>query len=639
MQKTFIRHTFVIITSAIFLIFFINFLLTMHTLELQQFNTFYTKSGQVIHTLETNQAELSIVQENLDEDYLTRARAANYVFDTQQDVTKDVKEMKYLAKLLDVDELHVIDENGIIISSSISKYVGFDMGAHEQSRAFLPLLESPDEDAYLIQEAQPNAADHKMMKYVGVVRKSHDGIVQVGFKPTRQLEAESRNTYEYIFSRFPTDAEEELFVVDRATGAILGHSNDMEQDFSAECYQLDQLAECTKGAYKRGRNGKIMYTAAREYNDILICFAIPLSALLGQILNQVFRTLFCLLLIEAVVILLLNHLVKRQVIDNIHQIIEDLSTITNGNLDTTVTVSGNQELEALSQGINTMVKSIINITGRISTIIQISGIPLAAFEYKPGKPHVFVTSGLRELLEIPDWKAKELCQNSLLFDRYIRDITNQPLEGETDIFQIREGKYVHIHMSDASETHLGVITDVSEDMVKKQQLQYENTHDTLTGLCKFSYFKQRAAEILQKMISGNLCAIAMLDLDNFKSINDTFGHDAGDQYLQGFSSVLKSMPLEHFLTARRSGDEFCMMIFGCKEKAEITGYLDEFYKVLENHPVQLSADETKPISASCGFACTADPYSSVHELLSHADEALYDIKRETKGQYGEYCPS
>lgn len=98
MLKTFIRYAFFIITSAILIIFFINFLLTLHTLKAQQFNTFYTKSEQVIHTLETNQEERSIIQANLDEDYLTRAKAAAYIFETQQDVTKNVKEMRYLAK-------------------------------------------------------------------------------------------------------------------------------------------------------------------------------------------------------------------------------------------------------------------------------------------------------------------------------------------------------------------------------------------------------------------------------------------------------------------------------------------------------------------------------------------------------------
>ena len=111
MQKTFVRFAFAIVTAAVLLIFVFNCLFTIHSLESQQYNTFYTKSEQVIHTLETNQDELSMMKENLDEDYLTRAKAAAYVLDRQEDVSMDVQEMNYLANLLVVDYLHIIDEN------------------------------------------------------------------------------------------------------------------------------------------------------------------------------------------------------------------------------------------------------------------------------------------------------------------------------------------------------------------------------------------------------------------------------------------------------------------------------------------------------------------------------------------------
>ncbi|MCI8426826.1 MAG: GGDEF domain-containing protein [Lachnospira sp.] len=634
MQKTFIRYTFIIITSAIFLIFFINLLITLHTLESQQYNKFYTKSEQVIHTLENNQAELSILQENLDEDYLTRAKAAAYIFDTQEEISMNVDEMKYLATLLNVDELHVIDENGFIIAASVSRYVGFDMSKHEQSRAFLSLLES-DED-YFIQEAQPNAADQKIMQYIGVTRKEKKGIVQVGFKPTRQLEAKARNTCEYIFSRFPTDSGEQLFAVDRFTGAILGHSGGMNTDFSAAYYQPEQLLECTKGSYKKEENGSSMYVMVREYGDILIGLAIPQTNLTHQLFKQVFNTLWYLLLIEAIILILLNYLVKRKVVNGIHLIIQNLMDITNGNLDTTVAADDNPELKALSSGINTMVKSIISISDRISAIIKISGIPLAAFEYQFDAKHVFVTSGFKELLDISEEKAKELCQDAVKFDKYIKNIVNNPLKGETDIFQINDTKYVRIHMSESSNTNLGVIIDISKDIIEKQQMQYENTHDTLTKLYKYSYFKQLASERLQNKPSKSVCAIVMLDLDSFKSINDTFGHDIGDKYLQHFSNIMRSMPPEHFLSARRSGDEFCMMLLNCSDKNDIIQYLNQFYQALEQTPMSLSDSQSKIIHASSGFAWTADSNADIDELLNYADEALYDIKRETKGRFGEY---
>ncbi|NBH15166.1 sensor domain-containing diguanylate cyclase [Lachnospiraceae bacterium] len=635
MQKIFIRYVFVIMSAAVFMIFVINCLFTIRSLETQQYKTFYTKSEQMIHTLENNQMELSIVKKNLDEDYLTRARAAAYVLDRQKEVSMDVDEMQYLANLLNVDELHMIDENGIIVSASVPQYVGFDMDDHPQTQAFLAILESGDEDAYLIQESQPNAAEGKIMQYVGVARKGGKGIVQVGFKPTRQMEAQSRNTYEYIFSKFPTDVGEELFAVDSSTGEVLGHSAGMGE-FTAEYCQLEQLKECTKGAYKQGKNEDSMYVFARKYGDILICAALPQDILQDKLLRQVFSTLVYLLFVEAIVILLLNYLVKQKVVNGIHRIMENLSSITNGNLDTKVTVGGNREFEALSRGINAMVKSIVNISDRISAIIEISGAALAAYEYEPEVNHVFVTSGLRNLLGLSDEKAEELYHDFGKFDQYMQEITAVPIEGEADVYRISDSRYVRIHMSNSQGKNLGVITDVSTDVMEKKQMQYENTHDALTGLHKFSYFKQIAGEILMEMNPGNICAAVMLDLDFFKSVNDTFGHDAGDKYLQCFASVMQSMPLEHFLTARRSGDEFCMMIFGCCDKLEIIRQLDFFYEALRNRRVDLSPEESRCVSASAGFACTKDAGKNIEELLNRADEALYEVKRQTKGCYGEY---
>lgn len=153
MQKTFIRYTFFIVTSAVLLILLVHFQYSLHMLEEQQYDTFFEKTEQMIHTLENNREELRKMNESLDEDYLTRARAAAYVMDRQEEITVDVPQMQYLAKLLNVDELHVIDENGIIVSGSVSQYVGIDMAAHRQTREFLSILESDDEDAFLIQEA------------------------------------------------------------------------------------------------------------------------------------------------------------------------------------------------------------------------------------------------------------------------------------------------------------------------------------------------------------------------------------------------------------------------------------------------------------------------------------------------------
>ena len=638
MQKTFIKYTVFIITPAILLILIINFLFSLHFLESQQADTFYVKLDQVICTLENNRQELALLKESLDEDYLTRAKAAAYVLDRQKEVAMDVAEMQYLADLLNVDELHIIDENGIIVSASVSKYVGINMADHEQTRPFLELLGRGDEDAYLIQEAQPNAAENKIMQYVGVARKSQEGVVQVGFTPTRQLAAQSRNTYDYIFSRFPTDIGEELFVVDISAGSILGHSDGLNRDFSADCYQLDLLLECSEGAFKRGDKGTMMYVVSRQYDDVLLCALLPRKLLFQKLWKNIGTTFLYLLFIEAVVIFLLSYLVKRKVINGLYEIMDNLDSITKGNLDIKVAVGGNREFEALSGGINAMVKSIVHLSDRTSAIIEISKIPLAAFEYEQSINHVFVTSGLSGLLGLSAKKTTELAQDPALFNQYVRSVTTNPIKGEKDVYRTEENKYLRIHLSESSNGYLGIITDVTRDILEKNQLYYENTHDPLTGLYKFDHFKELALEALTAMDASRVAAVVMMDMDHFKSINDSYGHDAGDRYLQSFADILKSMPKEHFLSSRRSGDEFCMLVFDYDSSADIISRLDLLYETLRKKPVTLSDTQTIYISVSCGFALADRTSENITELLNHADQALYEVKRNTKDKYAAYNP-
>lgn len=166
MQKIFIKYIAIVMTMAIIAISLVHFFSTKSNLKKQQLSTFNTKIEQVIHTMKNNNEELAAISADMDENYLTKAKAAAYVMQHNQNILTKVSELKDLAKLLDVDELHVIDENGIIVRSSVPKYLGLDFHAGEQTREFLSILTG--EKKYLIQDAQPNAAEGKMMKYVGV---------------------------------------------------------------------------------------------------------------------------------------------------------------------------------------------------------------------------------------------------------------------------------------------------------------------------------------------------------------------------------------------------------------------------------------------------------------------------------------
>lgn len=632
MQKIFSKYSIIIISSATFFIVAGNFCFQRYLLEKQQYNGFSDKIDQIIHTMENNQVELDAIKSNLDEDYLTRAKAAAYVLEQSEDLLQDEEKLQNLAELLDVDEIHVTDENGILIYSSVPAYIGMDFQEDAQTAEFLSILEG-EEDAYLIQEAQPNAAEGKIMKYVGIARKSQKGIIQIGLEPERQMEAQERNTYEYIFSRFPTNQNEEFFAVSCETGEVIGHTNQIPEEFK-EVPQLERLSNCEKGAYKPMSDGGKNYVVIRQYEDVLIGAAIPADCMYSELWKNMLITFLYLLLLGIIITILLNYLVKKKVVEGIHAILNALSEIANGNLETKVKVGGIPEFEELSGGINTMVKSIVSNSNRIAKIMDMSGLSLAAFEYQKGIERVFVTSGIRELLSLDAEEMEYLCRDAGLFYERIQAIMQNPVDGEKDTFSIHEEKYIRIHLSDEPEGFLGIITDVTKDVIEKKQIQYCNNHDALTGLSIYPYFKQKAAEKLLNMQPGEVAAVVMLDLDSFKEINDTFGHDMGDMYLQQFAVNLRKLPKNHCLVSRRSGDEFCMAAFGYHKKTEILQVLDRFWNMLEESKVALSEHKTRSIRASGGVAWVMDDsQKNLNLLLNQADEALYKAKRQGKGYY------
>lgn len=641
MQKIFMKFTIAVTSIAVFSILVINLAVKASSLEKQQLITFQSKIGQVIHTLKNNQAELDAIMRNLDEDYLTRAKAAAYVLDKNRAALNDTAELKNLASLLNVDEIHVTGKEGIIKYSSVPQYIGLDFHFGVQMKEFLPLIESDDPEAYLIQEAMPNTAEEKMMKYVGVARMDEKGMVQVGLEPVRQLEAQEKNTYEYLFSRFPVEYGEQLFAVDLATekviGATLGPDGTKPEPVS---YDVERLKNYEDGGFAQGPDGSRKYLVTRIYGDTMICAALSGKNMSRQLLKSVFLTFLYLVVIEISVLCMLNYLVRKKVLSGIHGILGKLSKITEGDLDTVVEGQGNPELEALGTGINAMVKSIVNTGDRISRIVDMLEIPLAAFEYVKNMKCVFFTSRLKELLHMTAEEADYFHSRPEEFLACVRAVMCEPVCGENDVYCMEGSQYISIRLSVEETGYYGTVMDVTENILEKKRMKYENNHDQLTGLRRFVYFKKEAEKILAGNGPKGIYACVMMDVDAFKQVNDTYGHDMGDKYLKNFAEILKKLPRGNCSAARRSGDEFSLFLYGFRKKEEIDALLRNIWSEIKSCRIGLEDGQQCEMSVSGGYAWSDDAsVSDISPLLAKADAALYAVKREKKGTYAEYsCP-
>jgi diguanylate cyclase (GGDEF)-like protein len=155
--------------------------------------------------------------------------------------------------------------------------------------------------------------------------------------------------------------------------------------------------------------------------------------------------------------------------------------------------------------------------------------------------------------------------------------------------------------------------------------------DSLTGLHNRRYFRQRLREeVGRSQRNGLPLTVILFDLNNFKQVNDTYGHEAGDNVLKSFAERLRKATRGFDVAARYGGDEFLVLLPECK-----TGDVQHVLKRLDGVHAGLGGEQKMlPVSYSAGWADYI-PGETPEDLLRRADEALYTNKRMEKEQQGK----
>lgn len=171
--------------------------------------------------------------------------------------------------------------------------------------------------------------------------------------------------------------------------------------------------------------------------------------------------------------------------------------------------------------------------------------------------------------------------------------------------------------------------------LENARLYYQATHDSLTGLANRNLLHQMFTFAVGKAARAKTqIAILFLDLDGFKQINDTLGHEIGDKLLQYFAEQLKACLREGDLAARLGGDEFIIMLEGIKDFSEVRETVHRLLQRLQQ-PVDIQGNKIV-LSSSVGISLYPGDGEDILSLLKQADVALYQAKATGKGQYQFY---
>ena len=176
------------------------------------------------------------------------------------------------------------------------------------------------------------------------------------------------------------------------------------------------------------------------------------------------------------------------------------------------------------------------------------------------------------------------------------------------------------------------IYDVTRRKLEEDKIKELATHDVLTGLINRTYFEKVFSGSLEAAkMSGISLAVAYLDLDDFKNVNDSFGHDAGDVLLREVSDRLKAVLKGSGIVSRYGGDEFAVLFPSVDGQKTLDNFACAIGEELEKH---IEYDGLQiPIRASIGFSIFPQDGDSLDELIKTADKAMYEKKRSNKLAY------
>jgi len=185
-----------------------------------------------------------------------------------------------------------------------------------------------------------------------------------------------------------------------------------------------------------------------------------------------------------------------------------------------------------------------------------------------------------------------------------------------------------------------LIDEAEEHKKTKDQLELMATHDLVTGLPNRRLLEERLGLTLAhaRRYKRSIC-LMFLDLDGFKSINDTHGHQAGDETLWETARRLQKLSRESDIVARLGGDEFVLVFTELADKANDPIIFAQRIINAVGQPIAISNDDKVRVGASIGIALYPDDATDMDRLLTIADNAMYSAKRGGKNQFAHAAAS
>lgn len=586
---------------------------------------------QIDQIIKQNEEELEKSKEDIRNICILRARATAYLLQQDKSKINNLEEMRKIANLLEVDEIHIFNKEGTIYAGTEPKYYGLNFDSGEQISYFKAMLD--DTTKSMCQEITANTAENKMMQYAATWTEDGDVIVQIGMKPSSVLEKIEKNKVSYIFSRLAETDGYTLIAIDPETNEIVGSTKEqlVNKTVSDIGIPAKKMKKWDK-AFHCKINGKFYFCIFEKQDTIIVGRICETKSLYSSVNETNFSFFVYIILIGGVVIYFITHYLDKNIIKSISAINNGLQEISNGNLDTKIEVNNTPEFKELSDYINQMVESILETTDKISVVIDTAGLPIGLYEYNRSMERVRITNKLPEVMGLSEEEAHKLCESREKFDTWISEILSNPVDGENEIYKISASpeRYAKIEIIIRDDSIFGIVVDKTSDICTRNKLEKELGEDELTGLCSRRGFYNKMDGLFAMPEELGYAAVVMIDSDDLKKVNDTYGHNNGDRYLCEIANVLLKVNAPKQLTARLGGDEFAILFYGAGSREEIDEYMKRLEEFRKSHIMEMEQGVEIEVKFSMGKAFYVIDGVESERLMRVADKRMYMDKRERK---------
>lgn len=311
-----------------------------------------------------------------------------------------------------------------------------------------------------------------------------------------------------------------------------------------------------------------------------------------------------------------------------------------------LSITGIREIDHFAEAFAGLSREAINTSTRFLRMLDMASVDIAGCEFDTSKEAdatpAFATDNFFPLLGVPNGDAGNvtLGQIKMLQSKMTDSILSVEKKGDSTLLHVRslDGKerYVRLKETQIESRTIVLAEDVTTSTLERLRIERERDYDLLTGLYNRRAFYRFAGRLFDRPDKMKHAAVVMMDLDNLKRTNDTFGHEWGDRYIhEAAVCFLRSIP-DGTLCARVSGDEFNILFCGYDSREAVQHAIDRLVSGIENSHFNLPDGQATRIHVSGGIAWYPEDGTELMELIKCADFAMYQMKRNEKGRFGVF---